>query len=96
MKTTVSVSASGPMAKFWTKHSSPPAVIVNREASPVDLLSWCMAELTALRSIVNELTVREVDIEPNKLFEMVGHHLDPLPDVLEKAIDGLSAKGGAA
>ena len=79
--------ACGPMSGMWTNINHPPAVIVNSAASPVDLLSWCLGELTALRSVMNVLTVRDEDIDPNKLFEMVGHHLEPLPDVFSYALD---------
>jgi hypothetical protein len=74
-------------------------VIVNREAPPEALLSWCLGELTALRGIVNVLA-REESIDPEGLYEMVVHHLEPLPNVLEAAIKGMTAEskteGGAA
>ena len=97
--TAAPLSAGGALSDFWARRGNPPAVIVNREAPPEALLSWCLGELTALRGIVNVL-VREESIDPEGLYEMVGHHLEPLPNVLEAAIALLSAdsktKGGAA
>jgi len=77
------------MAGNWIIGDDNNAVILNNQARPVDVLAWCWGELVAMRSVLRMLTVSDTDIDPNVLYEVVGHHMAPLPEILSAAIDRL-------
>ena len=82
------VSVCGPLADSWGNHAPSPAVIINPDAHPLDVLAWCMGELQSLRDVVLEITAFSDGLEANELHTIVGHRLAPLPKALEAAHAG--------
>jgi len=73
------------------RQTSVPAVIVNPNAHPIDVIAWCHGELVNIMKTMDALMCLELDegIEPEKLYDIIGHRMEPLPKVLKAAHNGL-------
>jgi hypothetical protein len=64
-----------------------PAIIINPEASPNELLAWCVGEVLAL-----EMSVRLNFENPNEQLSefsaLLYHRLEPLANAIEAAAEG--------
>ena len=82
-------SACGRLAKNWLAKKS--AVIVNSEASPVDVLAWVWGELASLNGVLRVLITARSDDDAlaDAVCDGIYHRIQPLPEVLAWAIDGV-------
>lgn len=90
------VSVMGYLAGNWLGiNEEHPALIVNPEASPQDLLAWCWGEVASLESVTQTLSAAGANVSHGELSAIFLHRLTPLAKVLETAIDALDAPARA-
>ena len=87
----------GYLAKNWTGvNTQNPAVIVNPQAGPLDLLAWCWAELLSLQSAADVLEASNDDIDKGDFSTLVVYRIAPLANVLEQALNRLHSEATQA
>lgn len=87
------INVLGHLAENWPDvNGERPALIVNPEACPLDLLAWCWGEVASLESAVQALTSAGSSVGPGELSAIFLHRLTPLANVLGAAIDALQAQ----
>lgn len=91
------VNPMGYLAGNWVDaNSEVPALVVNPEASPIDLLAWVGGELLSLESSCNALAElasgRESIIEFAEFEAVFVHRLAPIVRVLNVALCELIAQ----
>jgi hypothetical protein len=80
----------GYLTSNWNSHDNrTPAVVINPEASPVDVLVWCWAEMESMLAAVNVLMNAEGDINKGDFSALIFYRLDPLVAVMEKTVGHL-------
>lgn len=90
------MAVQGYLAENWTHAANTrPAVIVNPEAKPLDLLAWCWGEVYSLRASIEALTCGTAPLEVSDLSAIFQHRMQPLSDVLDLAINQLVAEARA-
>ena len=101
MSTNKHVNVMGYLANnFGSINESVPALIINPEATPLDLLGWCWGEIASMQAALDALASAGVPIEPGELSGIFLHRIAPLERVMHEAVDALmtqhkSMKGGA-
>lgn len=75
-----------------------PAVIVNPEARPLDLMAWCWAELQSMQVAADVMISGHDDINKGDFSALILHRLAPLSLVFEQAMNQLwlDTKNGGA
>ena len=102
MTTKKHVNVMGYLASnFVNINEKVPALIINPEATPLDLLAWCWGEITSLQAALEVLASSDEAIEPDKLSGIFLHRIEPLACVMHEAMDMLieqkrSKTGGAS
>lgn len=83
--TTEPRSAVGIKAMNWAMN---PAIIINPAATPQDLFSWAVAELTSLHEWLDIMACSRCDfeIEPGELAGMVTERLAPVMQGFDAAL----------
>jgi hypothetical protein len=82
----------GYLAQNWTElNEHTPAVILNPEARPLDLMAWCWGELMALQAAADVLVDCTDEINKCNFSALIVHRLDPLVNVFELAMQQLRA-----
>ena len=80
----------GYLTSNWDSHDNrTPAVVMNPEASPVDVLVWCWAELESMLAAANVLMTAEDDINKGDFSALILYRLEPLLVVMEKTVGHL-------
>lgn len=80
----------GYLAKNWTElNAHAPAVVVNPEAQPLDLLAWCWGEFLSMQSAANVLADGSDDISRGDFSALIIHRMDAFSGVFEFAISRL-------
>lgn len=69
--------------------SDGPALIVNPNATPMDLLGWCWGEVCSLRSAASVLATAGELIEPGDMAAIFLQRLEPLTEVMRLAVSEL-------
>lgn len=87
------INVLGYLAGNWPGiNEENPALIVNPQASPLDLLAWCWGEAMSLEASALALTAFGAEIKSGELAAIFQHRLSPLANVLGAAVDALSAQ----
>ncbi|MEO6319432.1 MAG: hypothetical protein ABIR56_02055 [Polaromonas sp.] len=90
----------GHMAKNWVEfNEETPAVVLNPQAGPLDLMAWVWGELQSVHAAAYTLADARNGIEKGAFNALILHRIDPLLMVFEAAFDQLALdakKGGAA
>ena len=63
-----------------------PAIIVNPNASPLDLMSWCWAELRSMEAVCDVFVSGAQDIPIGDFSASIFYRIQPLTGVLEEAM----------
>ena len=80
----------GYLADNWNDlNKQTPAVVVNPEARPLDLLAWCWGELMSMQASVDVMISSNDDIKKGDFSALFLHRIEPLVVVFERAIDQL-------
>ena len=80
----------GYLTSNWVSNDNqPPAVVMNPEARPIDLLVWCWAEMESMRAAVNVLLAVEGEINKGDFSALILYRLEPLLVVMEKTVGHL-------
>ena len=74
---------------FQGLNEKTPAVIVNPEARPLDLMAWCWAELQSMQAAADVMVCRHDDIKKGDISALILNRLAPLSLVFEKAMNQL-------
>ncbi|WP_395055725.1 hypothetical protein [Polaromonas sp.] len=86
------VHVMGYLASNWVgANDKNPTLILNPEATPLDMLAWCWAEIVALQATMNAISGRQFEIEPSDLEAIFQHRITPLASVMRVAVDELMA-----
>ena len=89
-RNTIPTPVMGYLADNWTHlNENTPAVIVNPEARPLDLMAWCWGELQSMQAAADALTCGSDDINKGDFSALIVHRLAPLTVVFAKAMDQL-------
>ena len=89
-RNTTPTPVMGYLAENWTcLNARTPAVIVNPEARPLDLMAWCWAELQSLQAAAGAMQSGGNDINSGDFSALIVHRLEPLTVVFEQAMDQL-------
>lgn len=80
------VSAAGWRSENWSHLMKQPAVIVNPEASLLEVLTWCHGEVRGIEDLVTGLVGTE-DLKAGGLIELLYDRLEPVSTVMEGVID---------
>ena len=89
-KKTDCVPVMGHLARNWTElNDRNPAVVLNPNAGPLDLMAWCWSELVSLNCAVDALQAGTDDINKGDFCALIVHRMDPLLGVFERALDKL-------
>ena len=77
-----------------------PALIINPEATPLDMLAWCWGEIVSMQSSLDSLASASAPLEPGELSAIFLHRIAPLERVMHEAVCALiqqqkSTTGGA-
>lgn len=90
------VYVMGYLAGNWPNlNDKTPALMINPEASPLDMLAWCWGEVASMQSALDALAAAQAPIEPGELSGIFLHRMAPLERVLSEAISALIALQGA-
>ena len=83
------VDVTGYLAKNygWLHAPERPAIIINPEARPNELLAWCVGEVRALEMIVR-LNFENPDEQLSEFSALLYHRLEPLANAVEAALEG--------
>ena len=73
-----------------------PALIINPEATPLDMLAWCWGEVASLQAALNVLAASHEPVEPGELSGIFLHRVAPLERVLDQAITNLLRQQGSS
>jgi hypothetical protein len=84
------VKATGYLAETWSEDTRE-ALIVNPDARPVDLFTWCWGELQSVRAAVSVMHAARGDIEKDDMAALLFHRIEPLSSVMSLAIERLMA-----
>ena len=74
---------------FQGLNEKTPAVIVNPEARPLDLMAWCWAELQSMQAAADVMVSSHDDINKGDFSALILHRLTPLSLVFEQAMNQL-------
>ena len=74
---------------FQGLNEKTPAVIVNPEARPLDLMAWVWAELQALQAAADVMVCSHDDICKGDFSALIIHRMGPLTQVFEQAMNQL-------
>ena len=77
----------GARQKQWFPNG-PDVVVLNPEARPIHILTWCVAEMQSLRSAANLMLV-DIQISSEDFKNLIHDRVDPLATLLEHAVIGL-------
>lgn len=77
-----------------------PALIINPEATPLDMLAWCWGEIVSMQASLDSLTSASAPLDPGELSGIFLHRMAPLERVMHEAVCALveqqkSTTGGA-
>lgn len=87
------VEVMGYLAGNWTSlNNKTPALILNPDASPLDLLAWCWGEIASMNASLDSLASAEAHIEPAELSGIFLHRMAPLQSVMHEAVSFLIAE----
>lgn len=80
----------GYLAGNWPSlNDAAPALIINPEATPLDMLAWCWGEIASMHAALNVLVSLGDPIEAGELSGIFLHRIAPVEVVLSEAIDAL-------
>lgn len=80
----------GHMARNWVQfNKETPAVVLNPQARPLDLMAWVWGELQSVHAAAYTLAGDRNGIDKGAFDALILHRIDPLLIVLEAAIDQL-------
>lgn len=80
----------GYLAQNWPElNTHTPAVVMNPEAQPLDLLAWCWGEFLSLQSAANVLAGSSDSISKGDFSALIVHRMDAFSEVFEIAISQL-------
>jgi hypothetical protein len=82
--------AIGYLAETWSTDARE-ALIVNPEARPLDLFTWCWSELQSVRAAVSVMHAARGDIEKDDMAALLFHRIELLSSVMSLAIERLMA-----
>jgi hypothetical protein len=83
----------GYLAQNWLAFNvQTPAVVMNPEAQPLDLLAWCWGELQSVQAAANVMTSSFGDIDKGDFSALIVHRVYALTEVFECAVDQLAAQ----
>jgi hypothetical protein len=86
----------GYLTSNWnSQDDNPPAVVLNPDARPIDVLVWCWAELESMRAAANVLIAVNDDINKGDFSALIIYRLEPLVDVMERVISQLHVPGAS-
>lgn len=81
---------TGCMADNWnTLNESQPALIINPDASALDLLAWCWGEAASMEATAQMLVGGESELTAGDLSALFLHRLSPLVNALHHATSDL-------
>ena len=90
MTTEKHVNVMGYLANNWPNlNEISPALIINPDASPLDLLAWCWGEVASLNASLDALAAASVPVEPGELSGIFLHRIKPLERVMHEAVSSL-------
>ncbi|ABM36283.1 hypothetical protein [Polaromonas naphthalenivorans] len=90
MENTPVTPVMGYLAQNWINlNARTPAVILNPEASPLDLMAWCWAELRSMQAAANALVGGIDDIDKGDFSALIIHRIEPLANVFQQAMSQL-------
>lgn len=94
------VDPTGYLCRNWLSFEARPALTLNPDAGPGELLAWSWAEVRALGLTVRALHALLQDdalaFDPETLEELLSHRLAPLEAVLKHVVDRLDADARSA
>lgn len=84
------IPVMGYLANNWPGlNSHTPAVVMNPQAQPLDLLAWCWGEFLSVQSAANVLLGTSNEIRNGDFSALIVHRLDALSEVFEIAVSRL-------
>lgn len=97
MTTEKHANVMGYLSRNWPGlNDAVPALIINPEATPVDLLAWCWGEVASMQAALNTLVSLGEPIVAGELSALFLHRIAPIEVVLSEAIDALANAGQKA
>ena len=80
----------GYLANNWVGlNERTPAVVLNPEARPLDVMAWCWAELESIRAAANALVTAGGDINNGEFSALILYRIEPLAGVFEEVVSQL-------
>ena len=80
----------GYLAKNWPElNAHTPAVVINPQAQPLDLLAWCWGEVLSMQAAANVLASSSDDISKGDFSALIIHRMDAFSEVFEIAVSQL-------